>query len=95
MSPAQQKAQIAKLSELLHGSLAALEEKRVAAIGPMAAAKAGPVIKDDGQKVLERIDNWVKGNGGSQAAAGGIQEGATATNPQTGQKITFRGGKWQ
>lgn len=97
MSPAQQRAQIAKLSELLHGSLAALEEKRLAAIGPMAAAKAGPVIKEEGQKVLERIDNWVKGNGGasSQSAAPQIQEGATATNPQTGQKITFRNGKWQ
>lgn len=95
MSPEQQKAQIAKLSELLHGSLAALEEKRVAAIGPMAAAKAGPVIKEEGQKVLERIDNWVKGNGPSQSAAPQIQEGATATNPQTGQKITFKNGKWQ
>jgi hypothetical protein len=95
MSPEQQKAQIAKLSELLHGSLQALEEKRVAAIGPMAAEKAGPVIKPEGQKVLERIDGWLKGNGGSQAASGGIQEGATATNPQTGQKLTFRNGKWQ
>lgn len=96
MSPAQQRAQIAKLSELLHGSLAALEEKRLAAIGPMAAEKAGPVIKAEGQKVLQRIDDWVKGNGSqSQAAAPQIQEGATATNPQTGQKITFRNGKWQ
>jgi hypothetical protein len=89
----QQKAQIAKLSELLHGSLSALEEKRAAAIGPMAAEKAGPIIKDEGRKVLERIDNWVKGNG--LAGCGGIQEGATATNPQTGAKITFRNGKWQ
>lgn len=24
-----------------------------------------------------------------------VQEGATATNPQTGQKLTFRNGKWQ
>jgi hypothetical protein len=95
MSPEQQKAQIAKLSELLHGSLAALEEKRVAAIGPMAAAKAGPVIKEEGQKVLERIDNWTKQNGATSQASGGIQDGATATNPQTGQKLTFRNGKWQ
>ena len=28
-------------------------------------------------------------------SAPSIQEGATATNPQTGQKLTFRGGKWQ
>lgn len=95
MSPAQQKAQIAKLSELLHGSLAALDEKRIAAIGPMAAAKAGPILKEEAQRVLERIDGWVKGNAPEAKAAGGIQEGATATNPQTGAKITFRGGKWQ
>jgi hypothetical protein len=77
MSPEQQKAQIAKLSELLHGSLQALEEKRVAAIGPMAAEKADPVIKPEGQKVLERIDSWLKGNGGSQAApaSGGLPSG--------------------
>ncbi|MEG7606731.1 DNA injection protein [Citrobacter braakii] len=35
--------------------------------------------------------------GGQQAAApqGGIAEGATATNPKTGQKLVYRGGKWQ
>jgi hypothetical protein len=95
MSPTQQKAQIAKLSELLHGSLQALEEKRLAAMGPAAAEKAGPLIKSEGQAVLKRIDDWVKGNGAEQKSAGGIQDGATATNPYTGQKITFRNGKWQ
>ena len=30
-----------------------------------------------------------------QPAASGPQEGATATNPQTGQQITFRNGSWQ
>lgn len=30
--------------------------------------------------------------GGGQAA--GIQEGATATNPQTGEKVIYRGGQW-
>lgn len=35
-------------------------------------------------------------NDGSQPAYGasGVQEGATATNPQTGEKIMFRGGQW-
>ena len=28
------------------------------------------------------------------ASAGGVQEGATATNLQTGQKIQYRGGQW-
>lgn len=76
MSPAQQKAQIAKLSELLHGSLAALEEKRIAAIGPMANEKAGPIIKEEGRKVLERIDNWVKANPAQPAQS-------TPNKPQT------------
>lgn len=75
MSPEQQKAQIAKLSELLHGSLAALEEKRTAALGPMAAAKAGPIIKEEGQRVLDRIDNWLKGNNAT-AANNGIEKSA-------------------
>jgi hypothetical protein len=66
MSPAQQRAQIAKLSELLHGSLQALEEKRLQSIGPMAAAKSGPLIKPEGQAVLQRIDKWLAGNGANQ-----------------------------
>jgi len=32
--------------------------------------------------------------GGSKAAPGGVREGQTATNPSTGQKVVFRGGKW-
>jgi hypothetical protein len=71
MSPAQQRAQIAKLSELLHGSLDALEEKRLAAIGPMAAEKAGPLIKPEGQAVLKRIDAWLKAG----AAPGALPAG--------------------
>jgi hypothetical protein len=71
MSPAQQRAQIGKLSELLHGSLQALEEKRVASIGQVAADKAGPIIKPEGQKVLQRIDAWLKANGDNAAGAAG------------------------
>ncbi len=62
MSPEQQKAQIGKLRDLLQGSLHALEEKRVSSIGPMAAAKAGPLIQEEGQKVLQRIDSWLAGS---------------------------------
>ena len=32
---------------------------------------------------------------GAQPAPGSVTEGATATNPQTGQKLIFRGGKWE
>jgi hypothetical protein len=76
MSPAQQRAQIGKLSELLHGSLDALEEKRLTAIGPMAAEKQGPLIKPEGQAVLKRIDAWLKaeiGNGSSGTAPTGVK----------------------
>lgn len=62
MSPEQQRAQIAKLAELLHGSLDALEEKRVSAMGPAAAAKMGPIIKEEGQRVLAKLDAWVRGS---------------------------------
>lgn len=62
MSPTQQRAAIAKLSELLHGSLEALEKKRADALGPMAAAKAPPIIGEEGRKVLERVDKWVSGD---------------------------------
>src|SRR5581483_5748274 len=59
MSPEQQRAAVAKLRDLLHGSLQALEEKRLSSIGPMAAEKAGPIIKPEGQKVLQQIDAWL------------------------------------
>ncbi|EAZ4785400.1 TPA: DNA transfer protein [Salmonella enterica subsp. enterica serovar Welikade] len=35
------------------------------------------------------------GNGKTKAAASGISEGATATNPKTGQKLIYRNGQWQ
>ncbi|EFB4138939.1 phage DNA ejection protein [Escherichia coli] len=35
------------------------------------------------------------GTGQAKAATGGISEGATATNHETGQKIIYRNGKWQ
>ncbi|MDA9437254.1 hypothetical protein [Bradyrhizobium sp. CCBAU 51627] len=69
MSPTQQRAAIGKLSELLHGSLQALEEKRVAGMGQLAADKAGPIIKEEGQRVLKRIDEWLKANGGETPGA--------------------------
>lgn len=31
---------------------------------------------------------------GGPAAGGGVSEGATATNPQTGERIIFKGGQW-
>ena len=35
------------------------------------------------------------GGGGGGGDGGGVREGATATNPQTGERIIYRNGKWQ
>jgi hypothetical protein len=70
MSPEQQRAQVAKLRDLLQGSLQALEEKRLNSMGPMAAEKAGPLVKEEGQRVLQRIDDWTrKGTGAAQGSS--------------------------
>ncbi len=37
----------------------------------------------------------VQGSGLGGQTTGGIAEGTTATNPQTGHTLTYRGGKWQ
>lgn len=34
------------------------------------------------------------GSGGGKGAPGGVREGQPATNPQTGAKVVYRGGKW-
>jgi hypothetical protein len=59
-----------------------------------------PVYTPELQRDIARIDaNVSKLNGKTtatqSAAAPTIQEGATATNSKTGQKIVFRNGKWQ
>lgn len=78
MSPEQQRTQIGKLKELLQGSLHALEEKRLASMGPIAAEKAGPIVKEEAQRVLQRIDSWMEGKKGSQAAAPAVPDQAVA-----------------
>ncbi|MGX7895466.1 hypothetical protein [Tsuneonella sp. HG222] len=51
-------------------------------------------ISPDGRNINE----LVRANPGSaeplSPVSGGAREGATATNPQTGQKIQFRNGRW-
>jgi hypothetical protein len=53
-----------------------------------------PFIRPDAETALQKLEKRAGGQGAA-SAVGGIQEGATATNPQTGQKIVFRNGKWQ
>lgn len=64
MSPAQQRESISTMLGLLRHSLSALEEKRLNSIGPMAAEKAGPLLKGDAQATLARVEKWLAGDGG-------------------------------
>ncbi|MEO1908799.1 MAG: hypothetical protein ABGX08_17430 [Citromicrobium sp.] len=52
-------------------------------------------IPQGGTLVDTRNPQAVQTFGQQQAQAGGVTEGATATNPQTGEKIVFRNGAWQ
>ena len=54
-------------------------------------------ILADTHKALQAVDAET-GQGRVEVGnlqEGQVQEGQTATNPQTGQKLTFRGGRWQ
>lgn len=51
-------------------------------------------VGDDGTVKILVAPNPGDKSFGSPVGVGGIQEGATATNPTTGQKIIFRGGQW-
>jgi hypothetical protein len=58
MSPSQQRASIGKLTELLNGSLEALEDKRKDSLGERAAAKKGPLLSKEAQESLDYIRKW-------------------------------------
>lgn len=94
-SPKELAAILATEGELMHSRLDALGGQIKGVLGDD-GLKQYPVLRPDGQKALVTVEqNVSKLKGGQTAAAGGVVEGATATNPQTGQKLTFRGGKWQ
>lgn len=58
-----------------------------------------PLMGDRDKQNLQRIDDSIaklRGQTGQTAgSAPAFQEGATATNPKTGQRILFKGGQWQ
>lgn len=61
MTPDQQKASIDTLSTLLHGSLTALEQKRIEGMGPALSAKKGPLLGDkETQENLTKIQTWMR-----------------------------------
>lgn len=52
-----------------------------------------------GQRALKGVPTYRQANptprsGGRSGGGGGVREGQTATNPQTGAKVVYRGGKW-
>jgi len=78
-------------------------EKATQAISDMSAAQSEKEFKKSAEELKTIIQTGVeraKAQAGlvpqSQSSqVSSFQEGQTATNPQTGQRITFRGGKWQ
>lgn len=60
-------------------------------------ANIRPTFGPDGSFAGNTAQVVIQPNTGESAvgaSAGGIQEGATATNPRTGEKIQYRGGQW-
>lgn len=52
-----------------------------------------------GQRALKGVPTYRQANpaprsGGRSGGGGGVREGQTATNPQTGAQVVYRGGKW-
>jgi len=60
-----------------------------------AAIRSGQIEPMDFSKVGKSSGSTGGASGGGGAQPGGISEGATATNPKTGQKLVFKGGQWQ
>jgi len=91
--------------EQLHGAIAniaglmrsKIESNNYEYKATMGKEPAQPFIRPDAEAALKVLEGRAGRliNLPSSASSSQIQEGATATNPQTGQKITFRNGKWQ
>lgn len=91
MSAQQQRGMAKTLLGLYRDSVSALEKKRQESVGPVVAAQKGPILGPEANAALDKVEKFA--NGGQTAPT--IQNGATATNQKTGQKITFINGKWQ
>jgi len=74
---------------LLNGKRDQLNETHQAILGK----EAPGINRELNDAITKKVTERNSGISGAQAPQ--IQEGMTATNPQTGQKITFRNGKWQ
>lgn len=90
--PAQSQAVINSALDLIDGRLSALGEKYSQGMG---AAKQGiELLSPDAQKAYQKLRGGAPQQPAAAPAPGGISDGATATNPQTGEKIIFKNGQW-
>src|SRR6185503_2469181 len=92
-SPAQLKGAVKTAINLMDSRLHALNDQRDRGMSTQTEPRS--LLNPKSKEGLAKIEEWANGTGKSEAKSGGIQEGATATNPQTGAKLTFRNGKWQ
>ena len=86
--------------DLISSKLGALDDQRNQIFGPDSSNKFD-FLGESGRQAIAKIDEAIaKLKGGSSTGqnaspTGSFREGQTATNPKTGQTITFRNGKWQ
>lgn len=82
---------ISDFVDLLNGKRDQLNETHQQIIG----TEAPGINKDLNQAITKKVHDRNSGSGQTSSASNsGVSEGATATNPQTGQKIVFKGGQW-
>ncbi|WP_368508085.1 phage tail tip lysozyme [Bradyrhizobium lupini] len=76
MSPEQQRMQIRVFGQLMHGAMQALEDKRKQAIGPHAAAKARPLLSDEGARGLKALQDFATEPASKKSGAPAIDHDA-------------------
>lgn len=95
-------------NEIVANTFDALSKHKIAAAQIASRALNGEITRQDAEKQIRELPDpltlWKKAGRGLKPAAGGTtappaasvapQEGQTATNRATGQKIMFKGGQW-
>lgn len=91
-SPDQLKGAVKTAIGLMESRLYALNDQRDR--GMNTSSQPRDLLTDKSKAALAKIEAWANGDASKTEVKSGVSEGATATNPQTGQKIVFKGGKW-
>jgi hypothetical protein len=93
-TPAELKTAIGELAGLLGSKIQANESGYKTGMNGLPLPSQYRAINDEAKHSFDKIGKWVGGEQAQQQGSPKISEGAIATNPQTGQKIQFKGGKW-